>query len=136
MERKLGGIAKEKNYKVPDDYFSDLELLILDRTVHSRKSSSLMFYLTSAFAASFALFILLVNPFQDNQELSYEQLLENISVDEISLYVAESSITLDEIIAELGEELTQIEDLNDFSSLDLEGESLEHLEDLYLEYDI
>jgi len=131
--KKLHGIPKRNIFTVPDGYFNNLPSIIQARTKEKESILSLPVFVGSLKYAIPAILIIIAVAIwiqSDNQSVT-EQLLAEISTEEIIDYMQDSKMTsyeLAEILQLSGEELTQIL-VNEF-------ESLEELpdEDILLEY--
>lgn len=135
MKHKLDDIDKKEVFKVPDGYFEDLPMQIQKRITETPKRQTLRIPSWSlALAASILLLLTFVFIFPNNNPTA-EELLAEISQDEIVAYL--DLIDLDEydIASAIGDEANELnfEDTNVLDGIDLEDQSID---DVLLEYDL
>lgn len=135
MKHKLDDIDKKEVFKVPDGYFEDLPMQIQKRITETPKRQTLRIPSWSlALAASILLLLTFIFIFPNNNPTA-EELLAEISQDEIVAYL--DLIDLDEydIASAIGDEANELnfEDTNVLDGIDLEDQSID---DVLLEYDL
>ena len=136
MKHKLDDIDKKEAFKVPEGYFEDLPMRIQKR-VDSEKPAVRQLLMPKwglALAASIALIVTFVFVFNNNSP-SPEDMLADISHDELVAYLEQMELDEYEIASAFDEdmEIFETEDTNVLDGIDL-GEDA--IDDVLLEYDL
>ncbi|MEP1032148.1 hypothetical protein [Ekhidna sp.] len=135
MKYKLNNIDKKEIFKVPDGYFESLPLKIQQRISSSSKPERNGIPSWSlALAASFLLLITFVFILPDNAP-SPEQLLAEVSQDEIVAYLDQVELDEYDIATAFGDDADELnfEDTNVLDGIDLGDQAID---DVLLEYDL
>lgn len=137
MKYKLDDIEKKELFKVPDRYFEDLPMKIQNRVGSEKQVTERQFIpvWSLALAACLALFITFVFVFNDNNGTSPEEMLAEISKDELVAYLGQMELDEYEIASAFDEDLEifDTEDTNMLDGIDLGDEAID---DVLLEYDL
>ncbi len=137
---KLEDIKKKNIYSVPDKYFDQLPTRIQSRVNEKNPVFGLILNWNLAFkvgAPVLALVLILIYfgiSFTNNSTLSSEELLAQVSTDDLVAYLETSDITTDEIIEELdlsNVELDFYEDGPIMKNMDMNDDEIDALLDEY-----
>lgn len=141
---KLEDIPKRNIHSVPDGYFNSLEQSILAKVKSGEPKSTPAFTIglnwqTAAIAAAVTLLVVFVGTFNSiNKPADAEDILAQVSIEDIIEYLDYSDLTTSEIVAALNINENDADDFleNDIQLLNtIDFESLDNL-DLYHEYGI
>ncbi len=135
MKYKLDDIDKKESFKVPEGYFEDLPLKIQQRISKEEKSHGIRVPGWSlALAASILLLVTFVFILPSN-DASAEELLAQISQEEIVAYLDQIELDEFDIASAIGDEVNELDfnDTNVLDGVDLEDQSLD---DVLIEYDL
>lgn len=137
---KLEDIKKKNIYSVPDKYFDRLPAIIQSRVIEKKPVLGLSLSWSLAFkvAAPALALVLILFYFgistTDNSTLSSDELLAQVSTDDLIAYLGTTDITIDEILEELdlsNIELNFYEDGPIMQDMDMNDEEIEALFDEY-----
>lgn len=137
---KLEDIKKKNIYSVPDKYFDRLPAIIQSRVIEKKPVLGLSLNWSLAFkvAAPALALVLILFYFgistTDNSTLSSDELLAQVSADDLIAYLGTTDITIDEILEELdlsNIELNFYEDGPIMQDMDMNDEEIEALFDEY-----
>lgn len=137
---KLEDIKKKNIYSVPDKYFDRLPAIIQSRVNEKKPVLGLSLNWSLAFkvAAPALALVLILFYFgistTDNSTLSSDELLAQVSADDLIAYLGTTDITIDEILEELdlsNLELDFYEEGPIMQDMDLNDEEIEALFDEY-----
>ncbi len=135
MKYKLDNIDKKEVFKVPEGYFEDLPLKIQKRISTEKKFQKKAIPAWSlAFAASILLLITFIFLIPESDPTA-EELLAEISQDEIAAYLDQTDLDEYDIASAIGDEDYQweFEDTNVLDGIDLGDQTID---DVMLEYDL
>lgn len=137
---KLEDIKKKNIYSVPDKYFDRLPAIIQSRVIEKKPALGLSLNWSLAFkvAAPALALVLILFYFgistTDNSTLSSDELLAQVSADDLIAYLGTTDITIDEILEELdlsNIELDFYEEGPIMQDMDLNDKEIEALFDEY-----
>ncbi len=135
MKYKLDDIEKKEAFKVPDGYFEELPLKIQQRVSNEKKTYGFNVPSWSlALAASLLLVVTFVFVLPGNEQ-SAEELLAEISQEEIVAYLDQIELDEYDIASAIGDDVNDLEfeNTNILDAIDLEDQSID---DVLLEYDL
>lgn len=135
MKYKLDDIEKKESFKVPEGYFEDLPLKIQQRISKEDKKQGIRVPSWSlALAASILLLVTFVFILPSN-DASAEDLLAQISQEEIVAYLDQIELDEYDIASAIGDEVNELDfnDTNVLDGVDLEDQTLD---DVLIEYDL
>ncbi len=112
---KLEDITKKNIFKVPDEYFDDLPMRIQSRideektAVHPGFDRGLIWKIAAPALAAILMIFFFINRPESDQVQSPEELLSQVSTEDVIAYLEMTDITTDDIIEEI-----------DFSDINME----------------
>ncbi|MEO9484930.1 MAG: hypothetical protein ABJG47_15830 [Ekhidna sp.] len=135
MKYKLDDIDKKEAFKVPEGYFEDLSLKIQTRIAKEQKPRSVKIPAWSlALAASVLLLVTFIFIIPESNP-STEELLAEISQEEIIAYLDQIDLDEYDIASAIGDEVNELEfeDTNVLDGIDIGDESIDNV---LLEYEL
>lgn len=135
MKYKLNDIDKKEMFKVPDGYFEDLPMKIQERLSLETKPQKFRIPSWSLALAASLLLLLTFVFILPNGDPTAEELLAEVSQDEIVAYLDQIELDEYDIASAIGDEADalEFEDTDVLDGLDLEDQSID---DVLLEYDL
>lgn len=130
MKYRLDDIDKKNKFEVPEGYFEDLPMKIQQRIEQEKKSPQTIQLpvWSMALAASILLILSFVFIFNENEQ-SAEELLAEISQEELIAYVDYFDLDVYDIASAFPEdaELIEFEEMEMLDGLDMEDSSLDEI---------
>jgi hypothetical protein len=138
--KKLEDIPKENIFKTPEGYFDRLPGVVQSRIAEKSKQRTPFFQ--TGFALRYALPVLILaaagifwfnNTSRINSLTDIETELENVSPDQLSIFLNDTDLSTDELIETMTWSATDLQDLESevYSTLEVTSEEIESVLDDY-----